>query len=157
MQLLNNLFKVGWNRKKFWHHLLSADVISFFAARKCLKIKKKMKIDDCNKEMPKNPKNWWKSMKIANINSKDLHIFWMTWKILHYVKSVQKRSFVWSVLPAFGQNTDRYSVSLRIQSKCGKIRTRKNSVFGHFSRNGNKSFRKDMTYVEIKSQEKAGF
>ena len=25
-------------------------------------------------------------------------------------------------------------VSLRIQSECGKIRTRKNSVFGHFSR-----------------------
>ena len=24
-------------------------------------------------------------------------------------------------------------VSLRIQSECGKIRTRKNSVFGHFS------------------------
>ena len=27
----------------------------------------------------------------------------------------------------------KYSVSLRIQSECGKIRTRKNSVFGHFS------------------------
>ena len=27
-----------------------------------------------------------------------------------------------------------YGVSLRIQSECGKIRTRKNSVFGHFSR-----------------------
>ena len=27
------------------------------------------------------------------------------------------------------------SVSLRIQPECGKIRTRKNSVFGHFSRN----------------------
>ena len=27
-----------------------------------------------------------------------------------------------------------YEVSLRIQSECGKIRTRKNSVFGHFSR-----------------------
>ena len=27
-----------------------------------------------------------------------------------------------------------YSVSLRIQSECRKIRTRKNSVFGHFSR-----------------------
>ena len=26
--------------------------------------------------------------------------------------------------PTFGLNTDRYSVSLRIQSKCGKIRTR---------------------------------
>ena len=28
----------------------------------------------------------------------------------------------------------RYSVSLRIQSECGKIRTRKNSRYGHFSR-----------------------
>ena len=28
----------------------------------------------------------------------------------------------------------RRSVSLRIKSECGKIRTRKNSVFGHFSR-----------------------
>ena len=36
--------------------------------------------------------------------------------------------------PAFGLNTERYSVSLRIQSECGKIRTRKDSVFGHFSR-----------------------
>ena len=33
--------------------------------------------------------------------------------------------------PAFGLNTERYGVSLRIQSECGKIRTRKNSVFGH--------------------------
>ena len=36
--------------------------------------------------------------------------------------------------PAFGLNTERYEVSLRIQSKCGKIRTRNNYVFGHFSR-----------------------
>ena len=36
--------------------------------------------------------------------------------------------------PAFGLNTERYEVSLRIQSECGKIRTRKYSVFGHFSR-----------------------
>ena len=35
--------------------------------------------------------------------------------------------------PAFGLNTKRYFVSLRIQSECGKIRTRKNSVFRHFS------------------------
>ena len=34
--------------------------------------------------------------------------------------------------PAFGPNTVRYSVSLRIQYECGKIHTRKNSVFGHF-------------------------
>ena len=36
--------------------------------------------------------------------------------------------------PAFGLNTERYDVSLRIQSECGKIRARKKSIFGHFSR-----------------------
>ena len=41
--------------------------------------------------------------------------------ICHCVKSVQIRSFFWSV----------FSI---IQSECGKIRTRKTSVFGHFSR-----------------------
>ena len=35
--------------------------------------------------------------------------------------------------PAFGLNTERYEVSLCIQSECRKIRTRKNSVFGHIS------------------------
>ena len=35
------------------------------------------------------------------------------------------------------ENFTVYSVSLRIQSKCGNIRTRKNSVFGHFSRSVN--------------------
>ena len=39
---------------------------------------------------------------------------------LHYVKSVQIRSFFWSVFSC-------------IQSEYRKIRTRKNSVFGHFS------------------------
>ena len=34
--------------------------------------------------------------------------------------------------PVFGLNTEIYSVNLCIQSKNGKIRTRKNSVFGHF-------------------------
>ena len=31
-------------------------------------------------------------------------------------------------------NTEIYSLDLRIQSKCGKLRTRKNTVYGHFSR-----------------------
>ena len=35
--------------------------------------------------------------------------------------------------PPPGPNTERYFVSFRIQSVCGKIRNRK-SVFGHFSR-----------------------
>ena len=36
----------------------------------------------------------------------------------------------------FALNTERYSVSLRIQSECVKIQTRKSSVFGQFSRSG---------------------
>ena len=36
--------------------------------------------------------------------------------------------------PTFGLKTERYFVSLCIQSECGKIRTRNNSVFGHFLR-----------------------
>ena len=36
--------------------------------------------------------------------------------------------------PVFGVNTEIYSINLRIQSKYGKIRTRKNSVYGHFLR-----------------------
>ena len=35
--------------------------------------------------------------------------------------------------PAFELNTESYEASLRIQSKCRKIWTRKNSVFGHIS------------------------
>ena len=35
--------------------------------------------------------------------------------------------------PVFGLNTEIYSIHLCIQSECRKIRTRNNSVFGHFS------------------------
>ena len=68
-------------------------------------------------------------------NSQFWTVDWSNWSTPewnHSVKSVQIRSFLWSVF--FGLNTERYWVSLRIQSECGKIRTRKNSVFGHFSR-----------------------
>ena len=51
----------------------------------------------------------------------------------HCVKSVQIRSFSGPYFPAFGLNTERYNVSVCIQSECGKIQTRKNSIFGHFS------------------------
>ena len=53
---------------------------------------------------------------------------------IHCVKSVQIRSFSGPYFPAFGLNTERYSLSLHIQSECGKIRTTKNSIFGRFSR-----------------------
>ena len=43
----------------------------------------------------------------------------------HRVKSVHIRTFCAPYFPVFRLNTKRYSVSLRIQSECGKIRTRK--------------------------------
>ena len=46
------------------------------------------------------------------------------------MKSVLIRSFFRSV---FSCIRSEYGVNVRIQSECGKIRTTKNSVFGHFS------------------------
>ena len=43
--------------------------------------------------------------------------------LLHCVKSARIRSYSGPHLPAFGLNTERYVVSLRIQSECGKMRT----------------------------------
>ena len=42
----------------------------------------------------------------------------------HCVKSVRIRSYYGSHFPALGLNTEKYSVSLRIQSECGKMRSR---------------------------------
>ena len=58
------------------------------------------------------------------------------WPLKDYVKSVQIRSYFWSVFSGFGLNTERYKVSLRIHSECEKMRTRNNSVFRHFLRSG---------------------
>ena len=49
-------------------------------------------------------------------------------KAKYCVKSVRIRSFSGAYFPAFGPNTERYtvySVSLRFQSECGEIWTRK--------------------------------
>ena len=48
------------------------------------------------------------------------------WKVSKY------GVFCGPYFPVFGLNTERYEVSLRIQSERRKIRTRKYSVFGHF-------------------------
>ena len=51
------------------------------------------------------------------------------WKILIYIFGLlQSVSFSNWYLPAFGQNTERYGISLRTQSECGKIRTRKTRI-----------------------------
>ena len=49
------------------------------------------------------------------------------WKVFKY------RVFSGPYFPVFGLNTEIYGLNLRIQSKYRKMRTRKNSVFRHFS------------------------
>ena len=60
-------------------------------------------------------------------------IYYILLKI-HCIKIVQIRSFFWSVFSHIRTEYGDASVSLRIQSECGKMQTRKNSVFGHFLR-----------------------
>ena len=45
-------------------------------------------------------------------------------KVKHSVQNVRIRNYSGPHFLAFGLNTERYGVSLRIQSECGKIRTR---------------------------------
>ena len=51
---------------------------------------------------------------------------------LHCVKIVQIRSFSGPYFPTFGLNTDIYGVNLCVQSKYGKIRTRKTPYLDTF-------------------------
>ena len=52
----------------------------------------------------------------------------------HWVKSVQIGSYFWSLFSCIRTEYAEILVSLCIKSECGKIRTRKNCVFRHFSR-----------------------
>ena len=57
---------------------------------------------------------------------------------IHGVRNVRIQSFSGQYFPALGPNAEREGVSLRIQSKCGKIRTRKPpKTSKYFSRSGN--------------------
>ena len=44
--------------------------------------------------------------------------------LLQLCKKCPYLELLWSVFPAFRLNTERYSVSLRIQSKCGNLQIR---------------------------------
>ena len=45
--------------------------------------------------------------------------------MVHYVESARIGSFSGPYFSVFELNTNRYEISVRVQSKCGKIRTRK--------------------------------
>ena len=55
------------------------------------------------------------------------------------MKSVQTQSFSGPKFPLFGLNTEIYEENLRILSEYKKIRTRKNSAFGHLSHSGDQA------------------
>ena len=68
-------------------------------------------------------------------------VIYDTLKERHCVESVQIRSFLRSVCSLIrAEYEELRSISLRIQSECEKIRTRKNSVFGKFSCSANRTF-----------------
>ena len=56
----------------------------------------------------------------AEYLNNDLNIFY----VKHCIQSVRIQSYSGPYFPAFGLNTEGHSVSLRIKSKCGGIRTR---------------------------------
>ena len=67
--MLNNLFEVCWKWK-------NADII-------CYKLTPLVSLIQKSK-IPffvKNPKKWWESIKIANIDREIFHIFWTAWEI----------------------------------------------------------------------------
>ena len=58
--------------------------------------------------------------------------------------------------PVLGLNMEIYSVNLRIQFEYRKIRTKKNSVFGHFSRSAsNTEFTKVPTIVTSETNDQS--
>ena len=67
----------------------------------------------------------------------DSKIRMLTAKRIHCEKCQNTEFPSGPYFPVFQLNTDIYFVNLRIQSGNGKIRTRKNSVFGHFTRSDN--------------------
>ena len=74
------------------------------------------------------------TFRIENYCNRDAYSFIKSiWVTIHCLKSIQIWSFSGPYFPVFGLNTDIYRVNLRIQSKYRKIRTKKNSVFRHFS------------------------
>ena len=57
--------------------------------------------------MWKNPKNWWKSMKIANIDGERFHIFWTTWGI--------SMEFSWKMSYDNSQGNEKHGSTLSLE------------------------------------------
>ena len=66
----------------------------------------------------------------ARVQGKALRCNLLTYEMMNFatskycVRSARIRSYSSPYFPAFGLNMERYEVSIRVQSKCGEIRTR---------------------------------
>ena len=83
---------------------------------------------------------WLNNLKTRTAINAKISVFVICVNAIAYLFTARKVTkygvFFGPYFPVFGLNTEIYSVNLRIQSKYRKIRTRKNSVFGHLSRFG---------------------
>ena len=75
---------------------------------------------------------WYKNIKMLGEGTTNRVRVWLFGNSLRE-KCPKYGDFSGPYFLAFGLNTERYFVCLRIQSECGKIRTRKNSIFGQIS------------------------
>ena len=87
----------------------------------------------------------YKPVAPTNLGTWSSFVFLTIWSLLfehssnfnvHCVKSVQIRSFFWSLFSCIRTEYGELLVNLRIESEYKKMRTRNNSAFGHFSRSG---------------------
>ena len=74
---------------------------------------------------------WVNSVILVNMSNANM---FSTIGNIHCVKSFRIQRFSSAYFPVFGLNTGRYGVSLCIQSKCEKIRTRKLQIRTVFTR-----------------------
>ena len=73
----------------------------------------------------------------------------LTWKWITAWKVAKYGVNYGPYFPAFELNTEIYGVIHRIQSEYRKIRTRNNSVFGHFSRIASSNETLEILFLEI--------
>ena len=79
------------------------------------------------KNQSERPLLWWNYglfMDHKCIETRNMNLRLICFHPHHYVKSVRIWSYSGPHFPAFGLNTERYTASLRIQSKCGNMPTR---------------------------------
>ena len=75
--------------------------------------------------------NWIREIRTIKIShSSTFYAVWKDWCNMYmFLRYRMKNVLIWSFcslyFPAFGLNTERYGVSVHIQSKCGKMRTKK--------------------------------